>query len=178
MVLAITSLICFYILRDTNQTLLRKELHSWIGYQFNLQDDFQLISGDSSLLDRPYKIIMYIDDMGCTSCNLKLREWSDMYETAFNQIMPDKISIVILFDGRDEEDMLMIIKSAQWEMPVFWDRDKVISSSRPFPKQARKRCMLLDEENKVMLVGNPVYSLGVYNLYIENLAKSRYKKIS
>ena len=116
--------------------------------------------------------------MGCTSCNLKLREWSDMYETAFNQIMPDKISIVILFDGKDAEDMLMIIKIAQWEMPVFWDRDKVISSSRPFPKQPRKRCMLLDEENKVAIVGNPVYSRSVYELYIETLAKSRYKNNS
>jgi len=173
-VLAFTSVICFYILRDTNDSLLRKELHSWIGYKFNFKDDLQLISGDVALLDRPYKIVMYIDDMGCTSCNLKLREWSDMYETIFNKMMPDKLTIVILFDGRSTEYMLMLLKSAQWEMPVFWDRDGVLNSRRPFPKQAKKRCMLLDEENKVELVGNPVYSRSVYELYIETLAKSRY----
>ena len=170
----VTLLICFFILRDTRQTALQKELHSRIGYKFNFRDHVQLIHGDRSLLDRPYKILIYTDDRGCTSCNLKLREWSDMYETLFNRIVPGKLSVVILFDGREAEDMLALVRNAHWEMPVLWDRDGEINSRRPFPKQVGMRCMLLDEEDRVLLVGNPFYSSSVSDLYLQTLVHSRY----
>ena len=140
-----------------------------MGYQMSFPEEVQLISGDSSLLSRPYKILMYADDTGCTSCYLKLQAWSNVYETELDKIVPDKLAIVILFDGARKEDILIHVQSAHWEMPVLWDRDGVINKQHKFPKRPGMRCMLLDNNNNVMLVGNPVSSRGVYELYLKFL---------
>ena len=168
-VFLITATICFLILRSIHTTELQKEIHTWIGYKFSFPEEVRLISGEGSLLNKPYKILMYIDDAGCTSCSLKLWDWNDMYEKVFNIIVPDKLSIIILFDGREKEDILMYVKHANWEMPVLWDRNGVMNKQRKFPKQIRMRCMLLDSDNKVLVVGNPLYSSPVYNLYLKLL---------
>ena len=162
-----TAFVCFFILQSTRSSALQKEIHSWIGYQMNFPEGVRLISGDSALLNKPYKILMYIDDMGCTGCNLKLQEWSDMYETGFNTEIQDDLSVIILFEGSKKEDILMYVESANWEMPVLWDRDGAISRRRQFSKQVRMRCMLLDKDNKVALMGNPFYSHSVYDLYLK-----------
>ena len=164
-----TAVICFLILRSTFAPSLQKELHSWIGYQISFPESVQLISGDRSLLHKPYKIMMYIDDMGCTSCNLHLEELSDLYETLFNQAFPDNLSFVLLFDGREKEQIMLPVRNANWEMPVLWDKDGVISKRRPFPKHYKMRCMLLDAANRVVLVGNPFYYRNVCDLYLKFL---------
>ena len=170
-VFLITAAVCFFILRSIHSTELQKEIHSWIGYKLNFPDDIQMISGDSSMLHKPYKILIYIDDEECTSCSLKLWDWNDMYEKVFNIIVPDKLSIIILFDGREKEDILMHVRHVNWEMPVLWDQNGVINQQRKFPKQIRMRCMLLDSDNKVLVVGNPLYSHSIYDLYLKLLTK-------
>jgi len=99
----------------------------------------------------------------------KLQEWTHIYETVFNKIVPDKLSIIILFDGKDKEDILMLVNHAKWEMPVLWDRNGAMNRHRKFPLQARMRCMLMDNENRVIAVGNPVYTRAVYDLYLKLL---------
>ena len=174
--LLITAAVCFWILRSTRITEFQKEVHSWMGYKFNFPtEDVQLIHGDGSLLNRPYKFLMYIDDMGCTSCNLRLREWADKYETIFNKVAPDALSIVILFDGKKKEDILLLVKSAQWGMPVLWDRNGTVNKQRKFPRQTRMRRMLLDSDNRVIAIGDPLHSIRAYNLYLETILKSNKK---
>ena len=168
-VLLTAATICFLILNSIRANEIQKEVHSWVGYRFHFPAEVQLISGDGSSLLKPYKILIYTDNMGCTSCSLKLQEWSHIHETVYNKIVPDELTIIILFDGSDKEHIQMLTRNARWEMPVLWDSNGVMNRHRKFPKKDGMRCMLLDKENKVMAVGNPVYSKAVHDLYLKLL---------
>ena len=168
-VLLVTAVVCFFILKDTHNTALQKEIQSWVGYRFNFPEDVQLIYGEDSLLSRPYKILIYIDDAGCTGCDLRLRDWFNMYETGFNKVVPDQLSIIILFDGKEKDDILALVRGTKWSMPIFWDSDGAMNRERKFPKNTGMRCMLLDGDNRVLLVGNPVSSPDIYDLYLKIL---------
>jgi hypothetical protein len=45
------------------------------------------------------------------------------------------------------------------------DMENTIMKLNNFPKEQDFRCFLLDKDNKVVMVGNPVLNPGIWELY-------------
>ena len=114
-----------------------------------------------------YKILLYVDSLGCTSCRLKLYEWKKIMQesdTAFIR----KPEFVFIFQPKkngEEELLQSIFRQNGFHHPVFIDKDNVIAEINKFPSNPEYQCFLLDKNNKVLLVGNPALVPGIWILY-------------
>ena len=113
-----------------------------------------------------YKILLYVDSLGCTSCRLKLFEWKKLMkesDTAFVR----KPEFVFIFQPkkRDEQELHTILRSNGFRHPVFIDEDNTIDKLSNFPANTDYQCFLLDRDNKVLMIGNPSFNTGIWILY-------------
>jgi hypothetical protein len=62
-------------------------------------------------------------------------------------------------------ELKQLFKNNGFDCPVFMDMENTIMKLNNFPKEQDFRCFLLDRDNKVVMVGNPVLNPGIWALY-------------
>jgi hypothetical protein len=118
----------------------------------------------TGLFEREYKILLYIDSLGCTSCKLRLFEWKQLISEV-DSIGTDKLSFLFLFHPKDKKELQVLFKRDRFDYPVFIDADNTVNKLNHFPEQSTYQCFLLDRSNKVLLIGNPVLNPKIWELY-------------
>lgn len=156
----------FYLLVLSDRDQPAEQLRRWMGREIVMSNRVQVFDADTSLSEKPYKILIYVDEQGCTSCKLRLSEWND-FQRLLDKIVPGEVAYRLVFDGRQIEDVRFLLKTHAWNKPLFWDKDGEMNRKYKFPKKEMFRCMLLDELDRVVLVGNPVHSEAIAKLYIQ-----------
>lgn len=63
-----------------------------------------------------------------------------------------------------------MLKRDRFDYPVFIDENNQINSLNHFPDKPELQCFLLDKDNKVLLIGNPVLNPKVWELYKQTIA--------
>ena len=58
----------------------------------------------------------------------------------------------------------------RFDYPVFIDINCSINKLNHFPQTAIYQCLLLDKDNKVLMIGNPVLNMKIWELYKEQIA--------
>ena len=113
-----------------------------------------------------FKIVLYVDSSGCTSCRLKLYEWKKLMEESDSAFIR-KPEFVFFFQPKkkDERELQIIFRQNGFNHPVFIDKDNEIGKLNKFPSNPEYQCFLLDKDNKVILLGNPSLNTGVWTLY-------------
>jgi hypothetical protein len=93
-ILAISlSVFCFSCNDNSNKSVVRKVVAEWTGKEIKFPAENQCLSimKDTACIDLyrdNYKILLYVDSLGCTSCRTKLGEWKNLInqsDTVFNQ---------------------------------------------------------------------------------------------
>jgi hypothetical protein len=148
-----------------------KIVTEWIGKEVRFPKGVPCVSmgKDTAHIDLysdNYKIMLYVDSLGCTSCRLKLSTWKKIIEesdTVFN-INPE---FVFFFQPKktDEKELLHIFRQNGFRHPVFIDKDNEIGKLNNFLSDPEYQCFLLDKDNKVMMVGNPALNRGIWALF-------------
>ncbi|MDR1340074.1 MAG: DUF1573 domain-containing protein [Prevotellaceae bacterium] len=113
-----------------------------------------------------YKIMLYVDSLGCTSCRLKLSEWNKIMRES-DTVFIRKPEFVLFFQPKkkDEKELAFIFRQNGFRHPVFVDKENEIGKLNNFPSKLEYQCFLLDKDNKVIIVGNPSLNLKVWELY-------------
>ena len=120
------------------------------------------------LFQKPYKILLYVDSTGCTSCKLRMHEWKKIIREA-DSIAPDQIGFLFFFNPRSPKELDFLMRRDQFEYPVFVDESNEIERKNHFPKDMSFQCFLLDKGNKVLVIGNPSMNPQVWNLYKQHI---------
>ena len=118
-----------------------------------------------------YTILMYVDTVGCTSCQLQLERWHDWIRY-LKRDSPYNISFLFDFYPKDEEELLDLLQFYQFDVPVCIDRKDRLNSMNKFPMGNKYHTFLLDKENRIVLIGNPVNNEGIADLYRKILVPS------
>jgi hypothetical protein len=113
-----------------------------------------------------YKIMLYVDSLGCTSCRLKLSAWKKIMEES-DTVFTRKPEFVFFFQPKktDEKDLQHIFRQNGFRHPVFIDKNNVIGKLNNFPSSPEHQCFLLDKDNRVIIVGNPSLNPGIWTLF-------------
>ena len=120
-----------------------------------------------------YKILLYVDSAGCSSCRLKqLVEWKHIIADA-DSLYAGEVDFLFFFQPkkRDEQELQSILRNNGFSPPVFIDTNNEIDKLNTFPSQPDYQCFLLDRENNVLLVGNPSYSTSIWQLFKRYIAE-------
>ena len=120
-----------------------------------------------------YKILLFVDSTGCTSCRLKLSEWKRIMleaDSAFTR-SPE---FIFIFQPKkqNEKEMEAILRNKGFRHLVFKDKENEIDKLNKFPSNPDYQCFLLDQDNKVVMVGNPSLNTGVRVLYKRIITES------
>ena len=126
-----------------------------------------------------FKILLYVDSLGCTSCRLKLFEWKKIMQES-DSLFIRKPEFVFIFrpKKRDEIELQSIFRNNGFHHPVFIDNENEIDKINKFPYNPEYQCFLLDKDNKVLMVGDPFINTGIWTLYKRIITESETRIIT
>lgn len=146
----------------------------WINKSITIPDDFvwTISATDTVPFDynRKFKIVNYIDSLGCLSCKSQFPLWSEFVKT-INNLSDSDISVMLFLNPRNYANARVAIKKADYRFPVCIDLADSLNKLNHFPSDERFHCFLLDENNKVILIGNPVQNSKIRELYIKTICE-------
>ena len=121
-------------------------------------------------------MLIYVDSTGCTSCKLQLPKWKELIayvDSATNGNIP----FIFVFQSKDDKELRYILKRDNFDRPVYIDRDNRLNKLNQFPQEITFQTFLLDQDNRVKVIGNPVHNLAVRDLYLKQIAGVQHKEI-
>jgi hypothetical protein len=115
---------------------------------------------------KPYRILVYIDSIGCSSCKFKLSAWQDlMRDSSF--LIFNNVDFLFYFQPKKKEDITFLLKIERFRHPIYLDIKNEINRLNHFPNKIEHQCFLLDSNNKVLMIGNPTLNPEIWELYKE-----------
>ena len=146
-------------------------VQEWQGKEVIFPDTINWsIPGTDSITQLPetgYKILNYIDSAGCMECRAHFYEWHLMKQQT-DSLDLDVVYLVVA-NMADYRALETLQRTNRWCVSTFQDKAMVMDSLNHFPKQDGLQSFLLDSLNRVVLIGNPVRSHAVRDLYIESI---------
>lgn len=115
-----------------------------------------------------YKILVYVDTVGCTSCRLQLNKWLDWIDF-LDRESTYSISYLFYFYPKDIDELQNVLKYNNFDLPICIDHEGLLGKLNIFPSQAKYNTFLLNADNRIVLVGNPINNVKVADLYREVL---------
>ena len=116
-----------------------------------------------------YKVVVFVDSVGCISCKLQLPKWKEfMHEV--DSLCEGKVSFVFFFQSANVKELRYILRRDGFSLPVCIDADDSFNSLNHFPGEMMFQTFLVDSENRVKVIGNPIHNLSVKDLYLKELA--------
>ena len=153
-------------------TLLVKE---WQGKQILFPENmvFTRFASDTTNFVIPtsdYKVLVFVDSIGCTSCKLQLSRWKEFIRYT-DSISQKNIPFLFFFQFDDQWEIHSLLIRENFDKPICLDRSD--SQLNHFPKDIRFQVFLLDKNNKVVVIGNPVHNPNVKELYLEEISRKQ-----
>ena len=155
-------------------TLLVKE---WQGKQILFPENmvFTRFASDTTNFVIPtsdYKVLVFVDSIGCTSCKLQLSRWKEFIRYT-DSISQKNIPFLFFFQFYDQWEIHSLLIRENFDKPICLDRSDSLNQLNHFPKDIRFQVFLLDKNNKVVVIGNPVHNPNVKELYLEEISRKQ-----
>lgn len=119
---------------------------------------------DFQFQDAPYKILTYVDSVGCMSCKLQLMNWSK-YIQELDSVTGNSVPVAFFINASDQKELSYITRRDGFKHPVCFDEKDELNSLNQFSADMTFQTFLLNGENRVVGIGNPVHNANVKALY-------------
>lgn len=140
----------------------------WVGREFLFPESCTFSVSDNlfdiNVFDADFKIITYIDSNGCQACNMKLQAWQHAIDS-FKSIAGKDVEFLMIINSEETNDLSHIITQYAFTYPVVFDSSDVFNRLNNFSDNVNYQSFLLDSENKIIAIGNPVLNQSIYKLY-------------
>ena len=115
-----------------------------------------------------YKVLIYVDSIGCTSCKLQLPKWKELIDYT-NSSAKEEVPFLFFFHSKDYKEIRYLLKRDGFDRPVCIDMDDRLNKLNKFPADMTFQTFLLDKNNKVTVLGNPVHNTAIKDLYLKQI---------
>ena len=123
---------------------------------------------DFDFKDADYKVVTYVDSAGCTSCKLQLARWKAFIQKV-DSIKYGSVPFVFVFYPKNVKELRYILRSYAFDFPVCFDEKDEFNALNQFPDEMMFQTFLLDKDNRVLALGNPVLNPQIEKLYLKEL---------
>ena len=159
----------FIACKESKHQRLARTVLEWENKQIRYPSNMLLtnLNGDSTAFDKTgykYTIMMYVDSIGCMSCKLQLKEWK-LFVEKMNIENPNTVCILLVFHSSNKRNIRHLLKKNAFNYPVFFDIQDSLNLLNHFPIDDSFRSFLLDRDNKVVIIGNPIHNPNIKKLY-------------
>ena len=121
----------------------------------------------NNLMKSELKLVVYTDSLACSTCEIsKMEEWMGLinYASAFDNRL--KFYFIFAPSKQDERIVRIKLKMNYFDYPMFLDSDGKFDELNPhLPKNKAMHTFLLDKNNNVILVGNPLKNNNIMEMF-------------
>ena len=131
----------------------------------------QMINGKNSIMyflkNYKLKLVIFTDSTACSSCAMKqMYSWNTYIEKAYESNHMLQLMFVFAPNKNEVEMLIRYNKISVFDYPVYIDTLGIFQKNNPhLPKNPRLHTFLLDANNHVILVGNPLYNTKIKEMY-------------
>lgn len=175
-------LVLFSSCKESEKDKIARLVEEWEGKEilFPARSVFTIQGKDTvdfSFADADYyKVVTYIDSVGCTSCKLQLPRWKQFMQEV-DSTMNSHIPFAFYFHPKDMKELRYITRRDAFIYPVCFDEKDDFNALNHFPGEMTFQTFLLDKNNKVVAIGNPVHNPKVKELYLKILTGGKAEKV-
>lgn len=76
----------------------------------------------------------------------------------------------IVKEWQDKRELAYLLKRDGISVPVCLDADDKLNFINKFPSREDLQCFLLDSNNKVLFIGNPIHNIRIREMYLSKIA--------
>lgn len=117
--------------------------------------------------------MVYTDSLECASCAMnRMYEWEDI--TKLDSVYSGRIKFYFIFTPKQENmaQILRTLRAGALPYPSFIDKTGEFLKRNPhIPSDRRLHTFLLDKDNHVILVGNPLSSENTRKLFYQEVTR-------
>ena len=165
----LVSILFLFSCCDTKKKNAGAIVEEWINKEIVLPETLVFTIQGKDTIQFPktngFKIVNYVDSTGCTVCKMKLAYWTGFIKEV-DSVSNDSVQFLFFFFPKNERDLRYALKVDQFKYPVCIDLLDSINKMNNFPTDVRFQTFLLDKNNKVIAIGNPIYAKKVRDLYL------------
>ena len=174
---------CVWVLascQESREEAMYRLVNEWNGKEikFPSRSVFTIQGKDTVDFDfgnAEYKVITYIDSVGCTSCKLQLPRWKKLVAEV-DSLTNGRVPFLFYFHPKDMKELRYLTRRDNFTYPVCLDEQDELNRLNQFPSDMTFQTFLLDKENKVVAIGNPILNPKVKELYLKLITGSRSEK--
>jgi hypothetical protein len=116
-----------------------------------------------------FRILAYFDKQGCTECRLnELANWQDLINETerLRQETPVSVDFLFVFQAAPDNPAISAkIKEVGFTAPIFFDPAGEFARRNVLPENTLYHAFLLDRDNRIVLVGAPIFSPKLWARY-------------
>lgn len=159
--------------KENEKERITRLVNEWQGKEILFPKDitftrFVTDTVDYQIPQSQYKVLIYIDSIGCTSCKLQLPKWKKLIEYV-DSATNSQVPFLFFFQSKDDKELRYILKIDKFDRPVCVDHRNKLNLLNKFPADIMFQTFLLDKDNKVIALGNPIHNSAVKDLYLKQL---------
>lgn len=157
-----------------NKKKLQQDLASFLNSEivfppglipFQLPDRTQ----SADLLNRPYKIVIFIDSAECNDCRIRMIKQG--WEPFLKEIQEHDLSCIIIFNTSQPQPIQHAMENMYLSLPYFLDTEAQFPELNKQIRLNPSFKTFLTYENKVILAGDPTANPNLKKLYLDQLRK-------
>ena len=157
--------------KESKQNRIARLVNEWNGKIIQFPDSMCLTSyrNDTAIVkyireQTPYTILNYVDTIGCVSCRLQLPRWKTMMEE-LDSLYPNKVTCLMVFNPQGKRKLIKHLRNNQFNYFVYIDEMDTLNRMNKFLNEEDFGTFLLDKNDKIVAIGNPVLKPRVRDLY-------------
>ena len=165
---------------NDNRATIARTVEQWQGRTVQMPEGavFTVQARDTVAMDvyaPAYKVLVYVDSTGCTSCRLQLHEWKK-FIAEVDSATGGHVPFLFFLSPKSVKEARYITRRDDFTYPICVDMQNRLDSLNHFPEEEMFHTFLLDSDNRVAVIGNPIHNRSVRDLYMKTLTGQETKK--
>lgn len=107
-----------------------------------------------------YKVVSYVDSTGCMSCKLQLYKWKEFISRIGD------VPVLFYMFPKHREEVERFLEKCIFDYPICIDMQDSLNKLNHFSSIMEYQTFLLDKDDKVVAIGNPVLNYRVRDIYL------------
>lgn len=116
-----------------------------------------------------YKVLVYADSVGCTSCKLQLHRWKELIKYT-DSVTGKKVPFLFFIHPQNKTEMKYLLQGYEFDVPVCIDFKDEWRRLNHFKSDSILHVFLLDKNNRVLVYGNPLDDDEIKRVFFKHIA--------
>lgn len=165
---------------DRQREAITHTVTQWQGREIQIPEGavFTVQARDTVTMDMhaaAHKVLVYVDSAGCTSCRLQLHEWK-RFMAEVDSATDGSVPFLFFLSPKSVKEARYITRRDDFTHPLCVDMQNRLDSLNHFPEEEMFHTFLLDANNRVSVIGNPIHNRAVRELYMKTLTGQETEK--